>query len=196
MSDQDPTLFSILFNGSHATGAASLFQGVKREMPHLVTGWNDIQLTAVEQAIGNQVAGCFSVTISQVLGQAWSDAQQVREALDPTRTPRHTSKKVPLVTHQIGWATQPKLIVQIDGVTSIDLTYELVLDLELEGAVLTILNGRLCEVSLGTYQGEGKLLINGAEIIKFPTKQWRLPATLRSEKGIPLHRVTEARSDQ
>jgi hypothetical protein len=80
-------------------------------------------------------------------------------------------------------------MVRINGVKCIDLNYVLALDLKIDGAVLTILEGRLREVSLGSYQAEAKILINGFEIFKCPTRVWKLPGTLRSKEGIPLRRA-------
>jgi hypothetical protein len=188
MSDEDRTLHSILFNDSAATGAAVLMQGVRQRMPTLVATWSSIQLTQVSAAIGDQVAKCFDITLGSVLAQGWSDAQKVREALDPVRTPPQMSRSIPLANHKIDWSTQPTLVITIDGKDAVQLPFELTLTFVIDVAVLTIRNSKLYEANLGDYHAEAQIRCGQLELYKYTTKERKLPGTLHSAAGIPLRR--------
>lgn len=185
-NDIDVTLYSLLFNGSAETGAVVLLEGVKGRSPTVVATWPEVQWKQIAASIEDQVESGFDMTLGSILAQGWCDLSSVREAVDPSRTPADMTKSVTLASHELEWATRPKLVISIDGMKSLEVEFELLLTLDIDAAIMSVRDARIHGIALGKCHGEAKISCEGQPVYRCPLKDIRFPGQLRFPDGIPI----------
>jgi hypothetical protein len=109
---------------------------------------------------------------------AWNKSRQLRKYLDPTKYPPDEAVFVPLVEHTITSTHQPYLEVLINDRPVGKVRLEVIVKINLQGAVLKIQGGRIKEIRSAEAQGEGAIRIEGAELLKMETKSFSLPGVI------------------
>ncbi|MGF6754523.1 hypothetical protein [Paraburkholderia sp. GAS42] len=179
MSNATVTLGTLLWNDSPGKGAAALIEAVKRHAPANVAGLPALQWKELAQAIEDQVATGFDVSLGAILVRSWCDLAEIRAAADPRRTPPDTTRSVPLVEHAIESVHHPKLEITVEGVCSFDVVFEVKLALKLRGALLCIRNARIREITLGDCHGEATLSAYGHALHRYELGSARFPGHIR-----------------
>ncbi|MGF6646361.1 MULTISPECIES: hypothetical protein [Paraburkholderia] len=187
MSDIPVTLGTLLWSDSPRTCASALIDAVKRNAPHNVAKLPLMQWKEIAQATEDQVSAGFDTSLGSILVRSWCDLKEVREAADPTHTPPGTTRCVQLVDHSIESVHHPKLEITIEGLASFEILFELKLALDIRGAILSIRDARLREISLVECRGDATLSSYGQTLQHYELGTVRFPAQIRfAGEGVPL----------
>ncbi|SOE95266.1 hypothetical protein SAMN05414139_08131 [Burkholderia sp. D7] len=188
MATDDNTLFTLLFDGSPAKGADAMMEGFKRCHPGAWRTLVVLQRQQIEQAVEDQVASGFNVTLGSIFSTGWNDLAKVREAIDLSITQPDDSLTVTLMSHEFEWSNKLKLVITVEGVKPFDVELELLLSMGIEAATLTIRGARIQKAEVGEFRSQAKLLCEGAQIMQWPLKSGRFPGEITFPSGIPLRR--------
>jgi hypothetical protein len=105
---------------------------------------------------------------------AWNKSRQLRKYLDPTKYPPEEAAFVPLVEHAITSTHQPYIEILINDRPIGKVRLEVIVKINLQGAVLKIQGGKIKEIRSATGRGEGEIRIEGAELLKTESKPFSL----------------------
>ena len=194
MSDAPVTLGTLLWDGSSREGASALLDAVKDNAPQGIVKLPALQWKEIAQAVEDQVAAGFDVSLGTILVRSWSDLADVRAAADARRTPRDTTRCVPLADHSIDSVHHPKLEITIEGITRFELTFEVKLALKIRGAILSIRNARIREIGLGDCHGEAVLSCSGKTLHRYELGSVKFPGQIRfpgDGMALPFRQVRE-----
>lgn len=187
MSDAQVTLGTLLWNDSPRAGASALLEAVKQNAPASIAKLPLMQWKEIAQAVEDQVAAGFDISLGSILARSWSDLAEIRAAADMRRTPPETTRCVPLAEHSIESVHHPKLEITIEGIARFDLAFEVKLTLKIRGAMLNIRNARIRDIALGDCHGDAVLSCQGKSLHRYELGSARFPGKIHfSGEGIPL----------
>ena len=93
---------------------------------------------------------------------------------------------VEITRHTVTSSHKPSLDIIVDGVTIDKVPFELKLTVTLDGALLTICDGRILAVSPGACKVAGEFKCEGYSILKRESAPVRLPGTWTFKEPIPI----------
>lgn len=147
---------------------------------------------AVVAAVMNATDDLLSVNVAEVLVAAWTAQGIVRQYADPNNHPPNETLVVPLVTHTIESVHKPYVELLIGDQSLGRVDFEIDLEVTLEGALLTIRDGKIVEVRVGSCEGKGRIDCEGVTIAQTNLKPILLPDVISvkddapQEPGAPL----------
>ena len=186
MTDTDIPLFKLLFDASPTEGVIALANELKRSDPRAWAAWQTLQHQQIRASIEEQVAHGSGPKLGTILADVWSDMANVRAAINPAQTPAGVSRTVTLVKHEFEWSNKPVLTINVDGLSTAHVEFELAMNLDIDAAMVTIRDARIHKIEMGKFRIEAKLLCGGRAVWSRPLKEGRLPGAIESDVGIPL----------
>ncbi|HEU0052616.1 MAG TPA: hypothetical protein VFQ39_05540 [Longimicrobium sp.] len=146
-------------------------------------------LAGVWSEVAARVAEALDVPIPEVLAGGWSRAHELLRYRDPERYPREVVSTVPLATHTVVSSHQPRVELEVRGITPAPLTLRLEFQVDLEatveGAALAIRAGRIEKLVAGTIGVAARLSVRGVAIAQ-RTGEFTLPGAFAFAEGIPI----------
>ncbi|MGH7929278.1 MAG: hypothetical protein ACREQV_15930 [Candidatus Binatia bacterium] len=142
----------------------------------------------VASGIGDKVSELFNVDVGLLLVSAWQKYGELKEYADPKKYARDESKMVPLAKHSLKVAYSPYLEVLFNGRRLGKIIFDVTLEFELEGFLLTIQSGKIMKVRTGTCYGSGKIELYDRILLKKALSKFLLPGTIELGEGISLGR--------
>ena len=186
MSDDSATL-GRFFDGPPMTGEqrgavestggiASLRARVARRVPE--AAWPAVFAEVVKAANEFLDGG-----IPSIIESAWTTAHALPGITDAAKHAPHELVVVPLVTHSINSIQQPYVDVLVANTPLGRVSFEINIALTLAGAILTLRDGKIVELRVGSCQGSGSMSCEGIVIAKRTLSPVKLPAVMSFNGG-------------
>ena len=133
--------------------------------------------TATLQAIATKLPDLLGIDIGQVLVGGWTKSEELRRYADPNRYPPDETMLVELIQHSIRSSHAPHLDFMIRDTQMSRIDFELEVKLDVDGAVLTIRDGKIWALSVGTCVASGELTCEGHSIMAKKSEPIEIPGT-------------------
>jgi hypothetical protein len=146
-------------------------------------------LAGVWSEVADRVCEALDVSIPDVLAGGWSRAHELMRYRDPERYPRDAVSTVPLASHSVVSSHQPRVELEVRGITPAPLRLRLRLQADIEAAVdgaqLAVRAGRIERLLCGTIGIAATLSCGGVVIVRRKT-DFKLPGAFSFGEGIPI----------
>jgi hypothetical protein len=141
---------------------------------------------AVMTQVGAKVREALDIPLESILAGAWQRHKQFQKYCDSERYPPDVTSVVPLADHTISSTLEPYVEVFADDVSIGRIALNVQLKVALEGATLSIRDGKFR--SLGLVRGKvgGKLSCGDVVLLDLSSRQYELPANISFGDGIPI----------
>jgi hypothetical protein len=146
----------------------------------------DISWRHVYGDIQNEIAKILEVGFDDILFGAWKKYRQLQQYRDTDKYPPDQAVSVPLVEHTITSTHRPYIDVFINNRLIGRIIFAITLQLQLEGVVLKIQGGKICEVTAGACYGTGSLKIGDVSLIEKKLFRFVLPNVITLAEGIDI----------
>jgi len=134
--------------------------------------------------ITGKIPDLLQIDPSKVLLNAWATSREFHRYADPEKYPPGETILVALARHTIRSLHQPRLDVTVDDTLIDTVDFEISLEINIEGAVLKIREGKIWLVSLGTCTASGELSCEGHTLAKRESEPF--PGTLEFSEPVPI----------
>ena len=146
-------------------------------------------LASVWSEVAARIGEALDVPLPDVLAGGWSRAHELMQYRDPERYPRDTVSTVPLADHRVVSTHQPRVELQVRGITPAPITLRLEVQVDLEaavdGAVLAIRAGRIEKLLAGEVDLSARMSVRGV-VIAQRKAGFKLPGAFSFGEGIPI----------
>jgi hypothetical protein len=180
MSEDNPTLKDLFVPSK-----------LERRMPGLeqalIKNSTIIKWDAVQDVLADKVLEMLDVPLLGVLLSAWKKYREVKNIAGPEG--RSATEKVSLAQHTLKSEHHPYLEIRLKGVPVETLHFTVVVELVLEGFILTIQDRKITPVETGRMKGQGSLALETSVILEKEFSSIGLPGTMTFGEGIPLSRA-------
>ncbi len=189
MSNDNPTLQD-LFAPSHNKLAKRPHARLEsdRLMPELKQAFvkqsKTIKWDVLENVLADKVLEMLDIPILGVLLSAWKKYREVKQIAD-SEVPLE-KQKVFLAQHTLKSEHHPYLEIRLKGVPVETLNFTIIVELVLEGFILTIQDRRITAVETGRMKGQGSLAFETSVVLEKDFGSIQLPGTITLGEGIPL----------
>jgi hypothetical protein len=143
--------------------------------------------TLVHVAAG-KVRELLRVPLTTILGRAWKDLKEVREAVETTRKAPGRTEVVALADHSVESEHKPYLDLYEGGKRIGRITFPISLEIELRGLLLEIETGAIRKIASGDARVKGTLKIGDVTLVEKAFERVRLPGE------VPIDTVAADRS--
>lgn len=188
---REPTLAVALGFDGHPAGeqlaavARGCIQlGTRQRLAAAVTPrfWARIGRSIEETVVGKLA----SIRLGTVLVDGWSKIAELRAYADPEQHPPGESNDVALAKHAITSPHTVAVDLLVDGATAATIELDVELELELEGAILHILDGRVHAITLGAASASVRVEYEGTELTSVPLRSIDVGHEIELEHPIPI----------
>lgn len=129
----------------------------------------------------------LEIPLPEVLVEAWRRYEPFLEFADPDRHPPGVVHQVPLASHVVESTWHPAVEIVVNGVTTARIEFEAHLELSLEGAVVSVRDGRFRSVATGECAIEGQVRLGDLVLAERGPEALTLPGELvLGAGGIPI----------
>lgn len=136
--------------------------------------------------VARMVREALDVPLPRILAAAWQRYEPFRRYLDPERYPPGAETEVPLAEHTARSVLEPEVDVVVSGAVVATLRFEAEVEIALEGAVVTVRDGRFTAVRAGDCAVSVTLTFGGRTLAGFGPERERIPGTLVFGNPIPI----------
>ena len=161
-------MFSDL-QGGRWTESMKVFQGgptYVRIMKRLVGQGGLMNSADVLRTIGGGIADLLRLDVGVILIGGWKKMAEIRRYTDREKYGPDETVVVELTRHTVTSTHKPILDVVVDGVKMDTVPFDLKLTMTLDGALVTIRDGKILAVSPGACKAGGELKCEGYTILK------------------------------
>jgi len=161
------------------------------------------QLAKSENGMSGKMAGMMidrisdllQVDIADILTNAWCTVQELVKYSDPQSNPKDNPAFVHLSEHKITSIHHPQFKPTWNGKSLATIRFDVYIELDLKGVILTISNGRIVEATIGSCLGSGSIGYSGLSLFEKQSKNIPFPTKISFGKGIPLSTRSENEKD-
>lgn len=152
-----------------------------------VAGYGDLMSwpSAFGEIVG-RIPDLLAIDPSKLLVGTWAKGREFQRYADPEQYPPDETVLVKLARHTIRSAHEPKVEVVANEVLVDTVDFKLSLAITIEGAVLTIRDGKIHEVALGECTGSGELSCEGHPLARRESEPFELPGKLELAEPFPI----------
>ena len=159
-----------------------------RRMPELkhalVQQSKIIKWDAVQDVLADKVLEMLDLPLLGVLLSAWKKYREVKQVAG---SEVHSAReKVSLAQHTLKSEHHPYLEIRVKGVPMGTLNFTIIVELVLDGFILTIQDRRITTVQTGRMKGQGSLALETSVVLEKEFGSINLPGTIQLGEGIPL----------
>ena len=141
---------------------------------------------AVMSQVGAKVREALHVPIESLLTSAWQGYNQFQKYRDSKRYPPDVTSVVPLANHTVTSRMDPYVEVFADDVSVGRIALEIALNIVLEGATLSIRDGKFRSLTLAKGHATGQLSCGGVVLVDLSSREYQLPGTISFGDGIRI----------
>lgn len=185
-------LFSDLHGGGWAESIKALEDGPAyvRIMKHLATSGGLMNNVEVFRTVGAGIADFLRLDLGVILVGGWKKMAELRGYTDRSKYGPDETILVEITQHTVTSKHKPSLDIVINGEKIDTVEFKLKLTITIDGAVLTIRDGRILAVSPGACKVGGELKCEDYTIFKRDSAPVRVPGTwtFKEPIEIPPHR--------
>lgn len=124
--------------------------------------------------------------VSDVLVEGWKKRQEIQQYRDREKYPNETGYVVTLIDHSLTSKHTYTITPVIYNVRLRKLKFDLLLKLNLKGAVLKIREAKIRNIRAGSFTGSGEIKFKGVTIAKRETDSITIPLQRDFEEPIPI----------
>ncbi len=177
MSKDNPTLQDLFVRSKADRSIPKLKHAVSQHSKTLK--WD-----AVEDVLADKVLEMLDIPLLGVLLSAWKKYREVKQIAD---TEAHSAtEKVSLAEHTLKSEHRPYLEIRLKGIPVERLHFTVIVQLVLEGFILTIQDRKITAVETGRIKGQGSLALETSVVMEKDFGSIQLPGTIALGEGIPL----------
>lgn len=141
---------------------------------------------AVMTQVGAKVREALDIPLVSILGGAWQRYAQFEKYCDRERYPPDVTSVVPLANHTISSTLDPYVEIFADDVSIGRISLNVELSIALEGATLSIRDGKFRSLRLVRGNVGGKLSCGDVVLLDLSSRQYELPGEISFGDGIPI----------
>jgi len=141
---------------------------------------------AVLSQIQHKITEVLDVPISSVIGGAWRKYAPFLKYCDKNRYPPDKTSVVPLADHAISTTFKPFIEIFADEKVVGKLNFEVDLSILLEGANVSIQDGKFKTLRLVRGRAKAKLSCEGAVLVDLTSGDHELPGEISFGDGFPI----------
>lgn len=153
------------------------------ELKAEISGVPEFDWGMVESAAFDAYAQMLDVRLVDIFCGAWVRLRELQEYLDTDKHPHDEVSMVPLAKHSIESSHRPSLELHYRGQKLAELVFDVQLELQMEGFVLKIQDGRIREVEAGSFRGSGTVKCRDQVLATAATPEFRLPGRVDLGEG-------------
>ena len=155
------------------------------ELKHAVAQHSKtLKWDALEDVLADKVLQMLDVPLLGVLLSAWKKYRDVKQIAG---SEDHSAReKVPLARHTLNSEHHPYLEIRLKGVPVETIHFTVIVDLVLEGFVLTIQDRKITAVETGRIKGQGSLALETSVVLEKDFGSIQLPGRIALGEGVPL----------
>jgi hypothetical protein len=158
---------------------AGIAETITRNFSHLSTA-------AAVRAIVAKIPELLRVDVESLLVGAWKKYAELQRYRDAATYPPDETVLVELAEHTIRSSHTPYLDIMVGESRLHRIEFQLDLELVIKGAVLTVRDGRIWAVSVGSCEASGELTFKGYSLLKRQSTPVALPGTHTFAAPIPI----------
>lgn len=156
------------------------FPDLRKSVPRLVS-W-----TSVQSALSGSLRTALDTPLIDVFADAWKLCATVRDDVKKSLASPRSQVVLPLAEHEINSALHPSVEVLVGTAIVCELVFDVTLTTTLEGLLLTLQNGAITAIELGSCCCSGKIAIRQIDLLKRDLFTLKLPGQLHLTKPIVL----------
>ena len=141
---------------------------------------------AVMAQIQHKITDVLNVPISSVIGGAWRKYVPLQKYCDTNRYPPDVTTVVPLADHAISTSFKPFIEIFADEKPIGTIHFDVALSILLEGANVSIQDGKFKTLRLVRGRAKGKLSCEGAVLVDLTSGDHELPGEISFGDGFPI----------
>ena len=150
-------------------------------------------LSQSAQRVAAELHRILNLNIDGIIAGGWSTYQDLAKFTDPLEYGPEETVTCVLGKHEVEFIAKPAIDVLIDGAKAGALPFELKLTVVIDGATLTIRDGKVWQADLVRCLVAGKLTSGNVPILKRDIAELPALKTLRFAGGWQLKKKDEAR---
>ena len=174
MSKENPTLQDLFVPSKSDRGMPELKHAVVQQS-------KSIKWDAVQDVLADKVLEMLDLPLLGVLLSAWKKYRQIQQTSEGP-----AGKKVSLAQHTLRSEHHPYLEIRVKGVPTGRLNFTIIVELILEGFILTIQDHKITSVQTGSAKGQGSLALETSVVLEKEFGSIQLPGTIQLGEGIPI----------
>lgn len=142
------------------------------------------QFPAFDELLIRELAHALDIEMSDVLVRAWRKTREIAQYRDTKKYPPGECHLVPLVEHTLVSKHHPTIQPVINHVPMKKFEFEVTLKLKLKTAVLSIRDGKIMEIQVGSCSGSGAIKYEDFTILEKKTASYSFPGSISLGEGI------------
>ena len=150
---------------------------------------------AALQEIAKKVPDLLRIDVGKVLVGGWKKSEELRRYADPEQYRPDETILVELIEHSIRSSHAPHLdfLIRDTQVSRID--FELDMKIDVDGAVLTIRDGKIWALSVGACVASGELTCEGRSIMKKKSEPLEFPGSYELAQPVQIAPLPDAQHE-
>ena len=166
----------------------------QRLMKSLATYGDMINSLGVFRGIAAQIPGLLRLDLGVILVGGWKKMADLRGYTDRAKYPADQTVFVEVTRHTVSSIHKPSLDIVVNGVKVDAVPFELKLMIVVDGAVLTIRDGRILSVKTGACKAGIEFKCEGYMILKRDSASVKAPGEWTFKEPVEIERGAPARS--
>lgn len=185
------SLADLFLEHTGATGAVNALEAtVWPELEAKITGVPNLDRSVVAGEIGDALVEALDVGFVDVFTGAWIKLKELQAYRDRKAHPPSEVAMVPLARHSIRSTHRPAVEILLGEQRIFELAFDVALELQLDGFVLKIQDGRILEIASGRFKGKGSLKYGAATLIAKETPTHPLPGRIALDPAVPIPEIS------
>ncbi len=164
----------------------SIAEGIDKAKKELDKENKKFSPGAIGGALNRAVMTALDIALDDILGQAWSGWQEIREYADPEQTPPDDINVVPVSNHTIESVHEPSVDVVVRGVKVHSFTFNVAARIDVQGVNLVVQRGMIQEIRLASLKIGGSIKLRDRTLLEKDVAKVEIPGVMRLENPIPI----------
>jgi hypothetical protein len=182
----EKTTFSTFFKLENKSKIAEIRAALASQKENLLFNvavpWDQL-----EEKIAEKIIECFNINLATLFVSGWKKYHELQQFADSNKYRPGEKNEVPLLEHEIVSEHHPALEISLGGIRAGPrIEFDLTATLELQGAVLTIQDGKIIKVLLSKCKGTANLKWNEITLANVESKEVSFGGDWNLSDGIQI----------
>ena len=186
-----PATLAQMFATKKDSVAAAQIARSQRDKLGVILKAKAVGIGDVSNEIGGALHRALDVKLVDVFLGAWTKLSAIAAFADTAKYPPGERHLIPIAAHRIESHHQPKVDVLIDGVTALQIPFDIALQIQFEAAVLQIEGGYVHAIKSGSCSISGTIACSGVPIAQKSTGRYAIPGELALRPPFAIARGKE-----